>query len=204
MVNGSKFVGTIKDGAISGPNYLGNKFMSGCINLLFGVTITDFADFDFGVPVQLVFQNELGASEVIVTNPPIVPDGAEIFFGFIDTANTFSQVQLVHSFPIGGGDAWSIDGVLYGISETPIPEPTTLAMLALGCWAMTMALTGSVARARRLPFSSRPPTTSALVFASTGCHTTKIAPRFSSRTWVVRTAERSSATLDQPDSKESI
>jgi glycosyltransferase involved in cell wall biosynthesis len=41
LVNGSKFIGTLKDGAISTPNYFGNKFMSGLINLLFGVKITD-------------------------------------------------------------------------------------------------------------------------------------------------------------------
>ncbi len=41
LVNGSKFIGTLKDGAISLPNYFGNKFMSGMINILFGVKITD-------------------------------------------------------------------------------------------------------------------------------------------------------------------
>jgi glycosyltransferase involved in cell wall biosynthesis len=41
FVNGSKFIGTMKEGAISTPNYFGNKFMSGLINILFGVKITD-------------------------------------------------------------------------------------------------------------------------------------------------------------------
>ncbi len=41
LVNGSKFIGTLKDGAISLPNYFGNRFMTGMINLLFGVKITD-------------------------------------------------------------------------------------------------------------------------------------------------------------------
>jgi glycosyltransferase involved in cell wall biosynthesis len=41
LVNGSKFIGTLREGAISTPNYFGNKFMSGLINLLFGVKITD-------------------------------------------------------------------------------------------------------------------------------------------------------------------
>ena len=41
MVNGSKFIGTLKEGAISTPNLFGNKFMSGLINILFGVRITD-------------------------------------------------------------------------------------------------------------------------------------------------------------------
>jgi glycosyltransferase involved in cell wall biosynthesis len=41
LVNGSKFIGRLKEGEISVPNYFGNRFMSGLINLLFGVRITD-------------------------------------------------------------------------------------------------------------------------------------------------------------------
>ena len=41
FVNGSKFLGGCEDGAISAPNYWGNRFMSGLINLLFGATVTD-------------------------------------------------------------------------------------------------------------------------------------------------------------------
>ncbi len=41
LVNGSKFIGTLREGAISTPNYFGNRFMSGLINMLFGGMITD-------------------------------------------------------------------------------------------------------------------------------------------------------------------
>ncbi|MDP8255002.1 MAG: glycosyltransferase family 2 protein [Candidatus Alcyoniella australis] len=41
LVNGSKFIGSIERGAISGPNYWGNRLMSGLINLLFGARISD-------------------------------------------------------------------------------------------------------------------------------------------------------------------
>jgi glycosyltransferase involved in cell wall biosynthesis len=41
FVNGSKFIGGLEKGAISFPNYWGNRFMSGLINLLFGASITD-------------------------------------------------------------------------------------------------------------------------------------------------------------------
>lgn len=41
FVNGSKFIGIIEQGAISLPNYYGNLFMSGLINLLFGSWVTD-------------------------------------------------------------------------------------------------------------------------------------------------------------------
>lgn len=41
FVNGSKFKGSMEPGAISKPNYYGNRFMSGLINLLFGASVTD-------------------------------------------------------------------------------------------------------------------------------------------------------------------
>ena len=41
LVNGSKFIGSLKEGAISVPNFFGNRFMSGLINLLYGVRISD-------------------------------------------------------------------------------------------------------------------------------------------------------------------
>lgn len=41
LVNGSRFIGVLKEGAISTPNYYGNLFMSKLINFLFGVNITD-------------------------------------------------------------------------------------------------------------------------------------------------------------------
>lgn len=41
FVNGSKFIGGMEKGAISRPNYWGNRFMSKLISLLFGATITD-------------------------------------------------------------------------------------------------------------------------------------------------------------------
>ena len=41
LVNGSKFIGGCEEGAISLPNYWGNRFMSGLINLLFGASVSD-------------------------------------------------------------------------------------------------------------------------------------------------------------------
>ena len=41
FVNGSKFIGTIERGAISRPNFWGNRFMSGLIHWLFGGAVTD-------------------------------------------------------------------------------------------------------------------------------------------------------------------
>jgi glycosyltransferase involved in cell wall biosynthesis len=41
LVNGSRFLGTLKTGAISTPNYFGNLFMTKLINILFRVHITD-------------------------------------------------------------------------------------------------------------------------------------------------------------------
>ena len=41
LVNGSKFIGRLKEGAISRPNYYGNLFMSWLISVLFATRITD-------------------------------------------------------------------------------------------------------------------------------------------------------------------
>lgn len=41
FANGSKFIGTLEPGAISTPNYFGNRFMSGLINLLFRARVSD-------------------------------------------------------------------------------------------------------------------------------------------------------------------
>jgi glycosyltransferase involved in cell wall biosynthesis len=41
LVNGSKFLGTCRPGAISAVNRAGNQFMSGLINVLFRVHVTD-------------------------------------------------------------------------------------------------------------------------------------------------------------------
>jgi len=41
FVNGSKFIGECRKGAISGLNVLGNRFMTALVNLLFGSRITD-------------------------------------------------------------------------------------------------------------------------------------------------------------------
>jgi glycosyltransferase involved in cell wall biosynthesis len=63
MVNGSKFIGTLKDGAISLPNYYGNRFMSGMINLLFGVRITDSQSGFRAFNLEKVRKINLDASE---------------------------------------------------------------------------------------------------------------------------------------------
>ncbi|MFT7622427.1 MAG: glycosyltransferase involved in cell wall biosynthesis [Myxococcota bacterium] len=41
MVNGSRFIGTMRSGAISGPNWFGNVFMTGMLDLVFLAGITD-------------------------------------------------------------------------------------------------------------------------------------------------------------------
>lgn len=41
MVNGSRFLGRLEDGAISRPNYVGNRALTGVFNALYGSRITD-------------------------------------------------------------------------------------------------------------------------------------------------------------------
>jgi len=41
LVNGSRFLGTLNEGAISKPNFIGNIAMTGLLDLAFGARITD-------------------------------------------------------------------------------------------------------------------------------------------------------------------
>ncbi len=41
LINGSRFLGTMHRGAISGPNLIGNIAMTGTLDLLFGAKVTD-------------------------------------------------------------------------------------------------------------------------------------------------------------------
>jgi len=63
FVNGSKFIGAMEAGAISRPNYWGNRFMSGLINLLFGAGITDSQSGFRALSWQLALGMDLSSSQ---------------------------------------------------------------------------------------------------------------------------------------------
>ena len=62
FVNGSKFIGAMEEGAISLPNYWGNRFMSGLINLLFGSAITDSQSGYRAISRQVALEMTLSSS----------------------------------------------------------------------------------------------------------------------------------------------
>ncbi len=63
FVNGSKFIGAMEAGAISLPNYWGNRFMSGLINLLFGSAITDSQSGFRAISRQVALEMDLSSSQ---------------------------------------------------------------------------------------------------------------------------------------------
>ena len=63
FVNGSKFIGAMEAGAISLPNYWGNRFMSGLNNLLFGSAITDSQSGFRAISRQVALGMDLSSSQ---------------------------------------------------------------------------------------------------------------------------------------------
>lgn len=63
FVNGSKFIGTLEPGAMSLPNYYGNRFMSWLVNLLFGTRISDSQSGFRCIRADFLRNNRFDASE---------------------------------------------------------------------------------------------------------------------------------------------
>ncbi|WP_417500553.1 PEP-CTERM sorting domain-containing protein [Marinobacter sp.] len=62
-------------------------------------------------------------------------DNATLFFGFYDLENTYTSIAFNNA---GGGDLFAFDDMVIGDAgqitpdPTPVPEPSTLALLAMG------------------------------------------------------------------------
>ena len=116
----------------------GNNYLQNASNMLltfsddvaaFGFYGTDFGDIN-GV-VSLTFTG--GAVEVfnVPSTQGSAADGNLIFWGIIDTDNTFSSVNFAAS---GGGDVFGFDDMVIGDRQqvTPAPVPATIALFGLG------------------------------------------------------------------------
>lgn len=111
-----------------GPDYSDDRILRFDFNApinSFGLNIIDHGDFG-GSP--LLFSNNAG-DETVVTSGDGLLNNNKLFFGIINTSQTFDLVEFLHSTP---GEAYAVDEVYYG-NSTPVPAPSsTLGLLALG------------------------------------------------------------------------
>lgn len=98
----------------------------------FGFYGTDIGDVSANLTLTLT-----GSNGTTVLNVPNVvnsttADGSALYFGFYDTANTYTSI----SFAGAGSDVFGFDDFSIGsraqVTPNPVPEPATLAVLASG------------------------------------------------------------------------
>ena len=94
----------------------------------FGVTVLDTGTISGNYTLTVTSTTTEGnVSEDLVMVPPVQSTGNQVFFGFVTTAGSFTQVNF------GGardGDIVAFDNLHFG--QTQVPEPATLAILGLG------------------------------------------------------------------------
>ena len=91
----------------------------------FGLNVIDYGDKPHDG--QLTFENNVGDFFVIAEGRDW-PEGNELFFGITNQDTAFSQVVITKT---NYGDGIAVDKILFGI-----PEPCTLALLAMGAVAV--------------------------------------------------------------------
>lgn len=91
----------------------------------FGINITDWGDFR---PGSLFFSNDAGDNFTVAVSPQ--SNGNLIFFGLINPTMSFTQIVFTNT---ADNEGYGIDEVYYSSSPAnPIPEPSTLLLLASG------------------------------------------------------------------------
>lgn len=94
----------------------------------FGFYGTDIGDFDGQVTATLN-----GGTTVSLTIPNMInaPDGSLLFWGFIDSTNSYTSLQFGNT--ASGSDVFGFDDLVIGDrGQVAIPEPATLALFGLG------------------------------------------------------------------------
>jgi hypothetical protein len=128
--------------ATSGVNFWEVETGSFTINFADPISAFGFNGIDIGdfVTDQMVLSLTNFAGE---TSQLTVPhslnignsDNATLFFGFYDLENTYTSIAFNNA---GGGDLFAFDDMVIGDAgqitpdPTPVPEPSTLALLAMG------------------------------------------------------------------------
>jgi len=95
----------------------------------FGFYGTDIGDFSG----QLLLHLENGSTlDVIVPHTVNAPDGSLLFWGFIDSMNSYTHIDFTNT---SGSDSFGYDDMTIGTQEQivpTVPEPGTIALLGLG------------------------------------------------------------------------
>lgn len=98
----------------------------------FGFYGTDISDFDGQVPIVLT-KSGGGTVELMIANTPNSNNGSLIFWGFIDTTDTYVGLTIGNTG--AGTDFFAFDDMTIGNPRRIIieaPEPGTLAVFGLG------------------------------------------------------------------------
>jgi len=100
----------------------------------FGFYGTDIGDFAGQITLEFLSG---ATSNVTVDNTVNAPNAALLFWGIIDNANPFTKITFgnTNSSDVFGFDDMTI-AVASQIVTNPVPEPSTLAILALGLFGL--------------------------------------------------------------------
>jgi PEP-CTERM motif len=122
--------------AVSGTKYVNCALGDTCTltfsapQVAFGFFGTDIGDFNGQLTLRLD-----GVDLINVPHMVSGPDGTGLYFGIIDTANSFTTIEFLNS---GSGDSFGFDSFTIGSIEQiiDVPEPSVIALLTLGLAAM--------------------------------------------------------------------
>lgn len=130
--------------ATSGTQYLETSSAQS-FNIAFSDPISAFGFFgtdigDFGGEVILTLSN--GTTEIInIGNSTNAPDGSLLFFGFIDSMNSYTNIAFDNT---SGDDFFGFDDMTIGdigqITPQPLPLPATVSLFGIGLASLGVAM----------------------------------------------------------------
>jgi hypothetical protein len=102
----------------------------------FGFYGTDIGD----INGDLILQIENGGTKSFTLSTGGDPDGSLLFWGFIDSSETYSKIKFVNTGP---GDSFGFDDMTIGdpgqVKVATVPEPNSIAcLLMIGATSLTV------------------------------------------------------------------